>query len=236
MTSMNMVWLVTQKEIKTIFRNKGLLSAGFYVGGMFGVLNTLLSGPVFAINNAIFSVALLAGVFVGYSLSRFVFLREKQEKIIETLLCTPLSLKSIWLGKVIGATVPAYLFSLLASSLVTLISSIMMHSLVLPSAVILIHIVVVVPIFTTAAISLIGFCQFVLGMRENKIIGYLIVLVLVPFMYPSIFGLMFGGVNVVVSWREVGICLLFAVLLLTLTTYSSRYLSKEKIITTIPSV
>jgi hypothetical protein len=61
------------------------------------------------------------------------------------------------------------------------------------------------------------------------------VLVLVPFMYPSIFGLILGGVNVVVSWREVGICSLFAVLLLTLTTYSSRYLSKEKIITTIPS-
>jgi ABC-2 type transport system permease protein len=199
-------------------------------------LNTLLSGPVFAINNAIFSAALLVGVFVGYSLSRFVFLREKREKIIETLLCTPLSLKSIWFGKVIGAMVPAYLFSLLAISLVTIISSIMMHSLVLPSAVILIHIVVVVPIFTTAAISLIGFCQFVLGMRENKIIGYLIVLVLVPFMYPSIFGLILGGVNVVVSWREVGICLLFAVLLLTITTYSSRYLSKEKIITTIPSV
>jgi ABC-2 type transport system permease protein len=198
-------------------------------------LNTLLSGPVFAINNAIFSAALLVGVFVGYSLSRFVFLREKREKIIETLLCTPLSLKSIWFGKVIGAMVPAYLFSLLAISLVTIISSIMMHSLVLPSAVILIHIVVVVPIFTTAAISLIGFCQFVLGMRENKIIGYLIVLVLVPFMHPSIFGLILGGVNVVVSWREVGICSLFAVLLLTLTTYSSRYLSKEKIITTIPS-
>lgn len=235
MTSMNMIWLVARKELKTIRRNKGVLSAGLYVGSMFGVLNTVLSGPAVAIDNAIFSAALLAGVFVGYSFSRFVFLREKQEQIIETLLCTPLSVKSIWLGKVIGATVPAYGFSLLVVSLVTIIFSMMMHSLVLPSVVILIHLVGVVPLFTTAAISLMGFCQFVLGMRENKILGYLIVLVLVPFMYPSIFGLLLGGVTVVVSWREVGISALCAVVLLALTTYSSRYLSKEKIVTTIPT-
>jgi ABC-2 type transport system permease protein len=235
MNFMNMVWLVARKEIKTVLHNKGLLFAGFYVGGMFGVLSLLLGGPASAINNTIFSAALLVGVFVGYSFSRFVFLREKQEKIIETLLCTPLSLKSIWLGKVLGATFPAYLFSLLAVSLVTIVSSIIVHSLLLPSAVIVIHIVVVVPIFTTAAISLMGFCQFVLGMRENKIIGYLIVLVLVPFMYPSVFGLVLGNVNLVISWREVGICSIFAVLLLALTTYLSRYLSKEKIVTTIPS-
>ena len=235
MNFMNMVWLVAQKEIKTMLHNKGLLFAGFYVGAMFGVLNLLLGGIASAFNNTIFSATLLVGVFVGYSFSRFVFLREKREKIIETLLCTPLSLKSIWLGKVLGATVPAYLFSLLSVSLVMIISSVMMHSLLLPSAVILIHIAVVVPIFTTAAISLMGFGQFVLGMRENKIIGYLIVLGLVPFMYPSIFGLILGNVNLVVSWLEVGICSIFAVVLLALTTYLSRYLSKEKIVTTIMS-
>ena len=234
MNSINMVWLVAQKEIKSVLRNKGLLLTGSYVGGMFGVLNVLLSGSTLAINNTLFSTALLAGVFVGYSFSRFVFLREKQEKIIETMLCTPLSLKSIWLGKILGVAIPAYLFSLLAVSLVTIISSIMLHSLLLPSTVTLIHIVGVVPIFITAAISLMGFCQFVLGMRENKIIGYLIVLVLVPFMYPSIFQLILGNVNVVISWFQVGICSIFAVLILAFTTYLSRYLSKEKIVTTIP--
>ena len=234
MNSMKMTWLVAQKEIKTVLRNKGLLLAGFYVGGMFGVMNMWLSGQAFGIENAVFSVAQLTAVFVGYSLSRFVFLREKQEKVIETLLCSPLSLKSIWLGKVIGATIPAYLFSLLAVCIVTIISSVTMQSLSLPSAVILIHILGVVPVFTTATVGLIGFTQFVLGMRENKIIGYLIVLVLIPFMYPSIFSLLLGGVNVVISWFEVGICATFAVLLLALTTYLSRYLSKEKIVTTIP--
>lgn len=235
MNSINMVWLVSQKEIKSVLRNKGLLFAGLFVVLMFGVTNVLFSGSALAISNTLFSVPLLAGVFVGFSLSRFVFLREKQKKIIETLLCTPLSLKSIWLGKALGATVPAYLFSLLSVSLVTIISSIMMQYILLPSIVILIHIVLVVPIFTTATISLMGLCQFVLGMRENKIIGYLIGLVLVPFMYPSIFGLLLGSVNTVISWFEVGICSIVAVLILALTTYLSGYLSKEIIVTTIPS-
>ena len=234
MKSMSLVGLVARREITNIFRNRGLLFAGLYISGVFGIVNMALSGQVVAINNTIFSAALLVGVFVGYSFSRFVFLREKRENIIETLLCTPLSVKSIWLGKVLGATVPAYLFSLLTASLVTIVSSMMLQSLLLPSAVRLIHTLWAVPVFTAATISLMGVCQFLLGMRENTIIGYLIVLMLVPFTQPSIFGLILGDVNAVGSWFEVGICAMVAGLLLVLTAYLSRYLSKEKIVTTIP--
>ncbi|UCF59118.1 MAG: hypothetical protein JSV15_01460 [Candidatus Bathyarchaeota archaeon] len=232
---MNMALVVARKEMKNIIRNKGLLFGGLWIGGMFGVLNVLLSGQVFSFNNTVFSVALLVGVFVGFMFSAQVFLREKREKIIETLLCTPLSLKSIWFGKVLGATIPAYLFSLSSVTLVVIISNIMMRSLLLPSVAILTHILGVVPVFIASAISLMGFCQFLLGMRENKIIGYLIILILIPFMYPSIFsGLIQGNMNVVVSWVEVVVCLIVSLLALSLTTCLSRYLSKEKIITTIP--
>ena len=128
-----------------------------------------LSGQVLSINNTVFSVALLVGVFVGYSFSGSIFLREEREKIIETLLCTPLSLKSIGFGKVLGATIPAYLFSLLAVSQVIAVSNIMTRVLLFPSIPILIHTLGVVPVFITSAVSLIGFCQFLLGMRENRI-------------------------------------------------------------------
>jgi len=234
MSSMNMILVVARKEIKNIIRNKGLLFAGLYIGGMFGVLNLLLSGQVLAINNTVFSISLPVGVFVGYSFSGSVFLREKREKIIETLLCTPLSLKSIWFGKVLGATIPAYLFSLLSVSLVITVSNIMTRTLLFPSNAILIHVLGVVPVFIASAVSLIGFCQFLLGMRENRIIGFLVILVLLPFMYPSILtGLIQGNMNIEVSWFESEVSLIVSVLLLALTTYLSRYLSKEKIVTTI---
>jgi len=235
MSSINMILVVARKEMKNIIRNKGLLFGGLWIGGMFGVLNVLLSGPIFSFDNTVFSVGLLVGVFVGFSFSSFVFLREKREKIIETILCTPLSLKTIWFGKVLGATIPAYLFSLLSVTLVIVISNAMMHSLLFPSVAILIHILGIVPVFIASAISLIGFCQFLLGMRENKIISYLIILLLFPFMYPSVFGgIILGNTNVVVSWVEVVVLLIGVMLLLALTTYLSRYLSKEKIVLTIP--
>jgi ABC-2 type transport system permease protein len=137
---------------------------------------------------------------------------------------------------VLGATIPAYLFSLLTVSLVITVSNIITGTLLFPSIAILIHVLGVVPIFIASAVSLIGFCQFLLGMRENRIIGFLVILILLPFMYPSILsGLILGNMNVVVSWFEVGVLLLVSLLLLAITTYLSRYLSKEKIVTTIPS-
>ena len=235
MTHRNMMWLVAIKEIKTILRNKRLLIAGLYVSGIFGAMNLLFSGSSSPVTNALFVASLLPGIFVGYSFSRFVFFREKQEKLIETLLCTPLSVKSIWLGKSLGAAVPAYVFSLLAVALVMITSSLVTQSLIFPSAAILLHIVGVAPVFTVAVIGLMGVCQFLLGLRENTLIGYVILLVVLPFLQPSLFGLLLGDVNAVVSWLEVGICFLFAVLLVGLTASLSRYLSKEKIVTTIPS-
>jgi ABC-2 type transport system permease protein len=236
MNSKNMTLVVARKEVKNVIRNKGLLFGGLWFGGMFGVFNVLLSGEVFSLNNAVYSVALLVGTLVGYSFSSFVFLREKRERIIETLFCTPLSLRSIWFGKVLGATVPAYLFSLLSVVLVIFVSNVGRNSLLFPSVAILIHVLGVVPFFIASAISLMGFCQFLLGMRENRILGFLIIAILLPFMYPSILSnLVWGNMNVDVSWIEVEVCLISSVLLLALTTYLSRYLSKEKIVTTILS-
>jgi len=224
MSSMNMTLVVARKEIKNIIKNKGLLVGSVWIGGSFGIL---FSTQASSLDNAVFSMALLVGVLVGYMFSGQVFMREKRQRVIETLLCTPLNLKSIWFGKVVGATIPAYLISLLTVALVTIVSNIMLHSLLFPSVVILIHILVVVPVFIASAIGLMGFCQFLFGMRENKIIGYLIVLGYFPFIIPSIIG------SLVVSWVEVVVYLCVSVLLLALTTYLSRYLSKEKIVTTI---
>jgi len=223
MSSINMTMVVARKEMKNIVKNKGLLFGSVWMGGSFGIIFSFQS---LSLDNSVFSMALLAGVLVGYMFSGRVFLREKRERIIETLLCTPLSLKSIWFGKVVGVTIPAYLISLLTVALITIVSNITLHSLLFPSVVILIHALVVVPVFITSVISLMGFCQFWFGMRENRIIGYLVMLGLLPTIFPY-------NMSLDVSWVEVGVLLIVSVLLLAITTYLSRYLSKEKIVTTI---
>jgi len=235
MSSMNMMWIVARKEMKDIMSNKRTLLMGICFALWFGILNALAvsraegSAQAVSLNNSVFYILLL-GVFVGYILSGQIFLREKRERIIETLLCTPLSLRSIWFGKVVGATIPAYLVSLLTAALVILVSNIMSSALLFPSVAILIHILVAVPAFIAASIGLLGFCQFLLGMRENQIVGLLV--------FMALFGALYFTLNqitsLVVSWVEIGILLIVSLSLLTLTTYLSRYLSKEKVVTTIP--
>jgi ABC-2 type transport system permease protein len=231
MNPMKMTMVVARKEMKDILKNKALLFGSVWVGASFG---TIFSSQAYSLDNSIFSMALLGGVLVGYMFSGQVFLREKRAGTIETLLCTPLSLKAIWLGKVVGTTIPAYLISLLTVALVTVVTNIRLHSSLFPSAVMLIHVFVVVPVFIASAISLMGLCHLLFGMRENKIIGYLVMLGILPFIFPNfIGGLIVGNTSLIVSYAEVVVALIASVLLFALTIYSSRYLSKEKIVTTI---
>ena len=229
---MNKILVVAKKEMKELINNKRTFITGVFFALWFSVFTSLaikgVDSPAAFLNNLVFYLALTIGVFIGYIFSGQVFLREKREKIIETLLCTPLSLRSIWLGKVMGVTLPAHLVSILTVALVIAISNVLSPSLLFPSATVLFHLLVVVPTFIAFAAGLMGFCQFLLGMRENQIINLLI--------FVALFGALTLTTKItgfVVSWMTVGVLLIVAVFLLALITYLSKYLSKEKIVTSI---
>ena len=175
---MNKILVVAKKEMKELINNKRTFITGVFFALWFSVFTSLaikgVDSPAAFLNNLVFYLALTIGVFIAYIFSGQVFLREKREKIIETLLCTPLSLRSIWLGKVMGVTLPAHLVSILTVALVIAISNALSPSLLFPSAAVLFHLLVVVPAFIAFAAGLMGFCQFLLGMRENQIIGLLV--------------------------------------------------------------
>ena len=86
------------------------------------------------------------------------------------------------------------------------------------------------PIFIAAAVGLLGFGHFLLGMRENQIIN--ISLFVAIFFALSLTRYMIGA-GFAISWSEVGVLLVITMLLLALTSYLTRYLSKERIVTTI---
>ncbi|MEA1943851.1 MAG: hypothetical protein U9N07_00655, partial [Euryarchaeota archaeon] len=170
------------------------------------------------------------GIFTAYLFSGKVFFNEKREGNIETLLCTPLSLRQIWAGKVLGVTIPAYTIALLAAALITMIANIFSASILLPSPAVFLHIVLVVPAFIAAAVGLLGFGHLLLGMRENQILNISIFVVI--FFALSLAKNVIGG-GYTVSWVMVGGMLIVAVLLLALVSYLTIYLSKERIVTTI---
>jgi len=152
------------------------------------------------------------------------------DRVIETLMCAPLNLRQIWLGKVLAVTTLAYLLSLLTALVIVIISNILSESLLLPSVPILFHVLLVVLMFVAALAGLLGFVQFLLGMRENRILGFIIFIPAFTALYGSVYMI---GTSFAISWTHVGILFGISALLLAVTAYLTRRLSKERIVTTI---
>jgi ABC-2 type transport system permease protein len=231
---MNGVLVVGRKEMRELLKNRGTLLSALLFASFFGIFPALSAynsdNPAVSLNNLIFYLSLTLGAFIGYLFTGQVFFREKQEKIIETLLCAPVSLRIVWLGKMLGVAMPSYVLSILSSVSIILILNIPSSAPVVPSAAIIFHLLLVVPLFIASIVGLIGFVQLLLGMRENRIVSLLIFMVIFGALY-GVRGIMRS--DLVVSWMHVGTLLIVSLLLAALTGYSVRHLSKEKIVTTI---
>lgn len=234
---MSGVTIVAGKEIRQILGTKSSLLVALFFAVWFGGL----SGPAIAglggesaagaLDTGIFYLGLVIGVFIAYLLSGQVFLREKQEGIIATLLVKPLSLRQIWLGKVIGVAVPAYAITLVGVGVLVGVANFPGEALLLPSAPAILHLLVAVPLFIASAVGLLGFIQFLFGLRENQIINIIV--------FGALFFLLFSmqvvfETGIAVGWGQVGATILIGGVLLGVTNYLAGFLSKEKIVRTIP--
>ncbi len=166
------VMIVAEKEYKEMFMNKGLLISLVVLVLVFGWdagVTTSGSSP-FPFDSRALYLSLFIGTFTGFMLAGTVFFREKQSGVIETVMATPLSLREIWLGKVIGISLPAYGMSLLSLAVMTIFAVRSSSSISGPSVIIIFHIVVVTPLFIMAAVGLLGYVQLAMGMKENRIL------------------------------------------------------------------
>ena len=227
------VKIVALKEMREITSSKGTIVSTIFFALWFGLLNGQSTAGITSesLSKQLFFMAPMLGALMGYLLTGTVFSNEKKDGVIETLLCTPLDLRTIWLGKLIGVSVIAYLASLVSITFVILLASMAANALLVPSLIILVHVVVTVPLFTAAVVGLIGYSQLLLGMKENTVIGIFTFLGL--FIGISVAGQLVGGSGSITLLMLL-IMFLVAAALLTFTFYLARFLSKEKVITTIP--
>lgn len=230
---MNTILTVARKEAGLIIRSRQLMASALFVTVIFSGTTAIGSGTEggASIGALIFMVITVTGIFMSYIFSGQVFLREKTEGTIETLLCTPLSLREIWAGKVVGITLPAYLLALAGTGIIAGIASVVDRGIVLPPAPVVLHVLVVVPAFIAVAAGLLGFVQLLLGMRENQIINMAIIFGVI-FSFSLSAGL--AGEGVVVGWGTEGVLVAVAAALLALVGWATRFLNRERIVTTIP--
>lgn len=237
MIAMQKILTVARRELKDLTSQRWIVAAGVLLAGFFMVLSAVRLKTVKAealvgeFNSSLFYLALTMGIFVAYLYSGQSFLREKTEGVIETLMAAPISLRSLWLGKVIGVAVLAEVVVLTASAIFVCVAQVVTEPTVVPSPVVVAHLLVGVPGFILAAVGLLGFTQLVLGMRENHIVNLLV------------FFLLFFAITVTqtvlpnaegVGWTHLGTLVGFAAVLLILSGWLSKYLSRERIVRTIP--
>lgn len=115
--------------------------------------------------------------------------------------------------------------------MITVIANIFAAPILLPSPAILLHIFLVVPAFIAVAVGLMGFGHLLLGMHENQILN-ISIFIAIFFAFSLVNKNVLSG-GYAASWVMVGGMLIMAVLLLAIISYLTRYLSKERIVTTI---
>ncbi len=235
MSNLTHVMIIARKEICEILTNKGLVFSGVFFAAWFSIMAGLgiteknITQET-QLNNSLFYMGALIGLFVGYIYSGQTYLREKQSGIVETLLCAPVSLRSIWIGKALGVAAPSTTLSLLAATAITLIAGQRSAETLTPSVTVLVHLLVVVPIFIVAAVALMGFAQLMLGMRENMVVNMMTIMVL--------FGALAATRLIVerahfVTWTAVAALGGASLAMLTITWALGGLLSRERIVRTI---
>ena len=234
---MKAVRIVFRKELHELLASRSSVVTGvgfvLFFGAMYSirVFADQAAGLEQSLSSVLFFLSSLLGVFLGYTLTSQVFLREKMDAVIETLLSAPVRLGEIWLGKTAAVTAFASLLAIGAALLMSVVVSLRAGSLAFVSPAVAFHVVVGVPLLTACLVGALGFVQLLLGMKENRIIGLAL---FIP-IFAGLYGLGYTSAGTLeVSWREVLLVSLGAGLVLAVLLRAARRISKERIVTSLP--
>ena len=180
--------------------------------------------------NTVFYLCTLLCIYVVFVLSSQAFLGEKRDSRIGTLLCSPLTVKKFWAGKVAGVVIPGFAIGIIVAAAVAIVFSLQADTAFIPSAPLIVYILVVLPLFLAVFSGFLGFLQLLFGMRENRIINIVVMIAL------------FGGLGLanslaggegLVRWPLVGAVFGAVLLLFVLLSYITRFIRVERIITSL---
>lgn len=231
---------VLWKEFIEIKNDKATLIITLGIPILFGLilirtLNTLLELTIFQsetmvnlIDNLVFRISFFTTLFIGFILTTQIFYREKINRTIENLLCTPMDFRTLWFGKILFVFSLAYSISLFFTLgiLTIVILKLQITMAISLNGVFLIF--VVLPILAFSIIGLIGFLNLLL--LNPRIINTIGIVLFVSF--TTTFGMHMK--EILLNWKLTTILFIISLVLLVITSFSIRFLNKERIILTIP--
>ncbi len=227
--------IIARKEFRELLKNRSTLLTALAVALFFSFVYSMAiteeaAEVIIPVDGTIFFLSVVLGVFMAFSLTGHAFYKEKTDRIIETLLSGPITIRQIWLGKILGVSLLSYILTLLAMVFMIVIANVRSENLVFPGMPVVVHIFIVVPVFIGAFVGLNGLAQLALGMRENRFVGFILFVPLFAGLYGI--GMSIGAVTEI-TWLYIGLTFAAAFLLICLAAFLIRFLSKERIITTL---
>jgi len=165
---------------------------------------------------------LIIGLMIGFSLSNNI-VREKREGVIETILCSPMKLKELWLGKTLSISIISTIITILSTYAILSLDNYRLNFTTI------FYILITIPLFILASIGLLSLIYFYLGMRQIQIVNYIL--------FMGIFLILFTvfKINVIseITWRTISIITLFSTVTFIATFLMINYVDVEKLILTI---
>jgi ABC-2 type transport system permease protein len=231
---MNKVRAVFGKELKELLKNRTTILICLVFAGFFAIVYSQqivnARDSSISVDGTIFYLSLSIALFTAYIATGQIFMMEKRDGVIETLMCAPVTLRQIWLGKTLAGVVPSWLTAVFAALLLVSITGIQTGNVLIPEIPTLFHVIITVPVFVAAFTGLLGFGQLLLGMRENRLLNFVL--------FAPAFAVLYGSGMIIsrgisISWIHTGIVFCGSLLLLILAIFLTGYLSRERIVTTI---
>lgn len=231
---MNKVTVIYRKELKELLKNRTSVLLGLVFAGFFAILYSQQiinskDGSI-NINGTIFYLTLAIALFSAYMSTGQIFMLEKRDGVIETLMCAPVTLRQIWWGKTLAGAMLSWFTAIFTALLVFIIPVIQAKKIFIPEMPAFFHVLITVPLFVAAFTGLLGCGQLLLGMRENRLLNFVIFAPAFAVLYSS--GLILSR-GIVISWMYTGMVFGGSLLLLGLAIFLTGFLSRERIVTTI---
>jgi ABC-type Na+ efflux pump permease subunit len=128
---MKETWVIVKKDIKETVRTKTFLLSIALVIGLIFISFMLVRSHIEAqllktekridptsyiqpiVGNNIFAVSLIVTMYYSFIINNYTLLIEKTKRSLESLLCTPIDLKSFLLGKTLSMFIPSVLLGFL---------------------------------------------------------------------------------------------------------------------------
>lgn len=175
----------------------------------------------------VFLVMLLVSLYMN----AYTVLMEKTRRTLESLLCTPVRLKSLWLGKTLATFIPSLVLGLLFAAVTLVIMNTTtiepeVGRWVAPGAASLVTTLAVLPVIVFLLSSLVVMLQLML--QNVRLIQTLFTALI----FGSSFGLSYAFRLSTAEWHVVYIALGIAVVLGMVVWFLSGKLTKERIVLT----